>query len=175
MKRIILCLFLLLIVPSLSFAQIYYKVDNFDGKKSYYTTNNQQPSMLSLKGFYDLDTTFNLIKKRDADSRNLIIQYSDQDVYYMEPIIRIRIDDTVFTLTTDNKCSLSQTHINTVDNVWSVSGDLYTALMNTKNDVLVRFNYHNVSGEYTKDYKLKYKYIKEVQDMYNTYGNKATQ
>jgi uncharacterized protein YqfB (UPF0267 family) len=152
-----------------SFAKIYYDTDKFDGHKWYYTTNSQDKDMFNLlEPYYNIDTTFNLVQCADGSySPNMILDYTTNDVYSIEPTIKIRIDDTIFTITSNSNSSLSN---GSVSEVWSVEGNFYKALINTKNTVSVRFNYHDLTGVYTKDYKLKYKFIKEVQDMYNTYG-----
>jgi len=53
---------------------------------------------------------------------------------------------------------------------YHLDGDFFNALISTKNDILIRFNYHDNTGDYTKDYKLKYKFVKEIQDLYTNYG-----
>lgn len=158
-------------IPNVSFAKIFYDTDKFDGHKWYYTTDTQDKDMFNLlEPYYRIDTTFNIVQNLNSEyTKNLILNYTTDDVYNIEPTIKIRIDDTIFTITTPSNSSLSN---GTVTEVWSVSGDFYAALMNTKNNVLIRFNYHDTTGSYTKDYTMKYKYIKEVQDMYNTYSNK---
>ena len=152
-------------IPSISFAKIYYDTDKFDNSKWYYTTDMQDKGMFNFaEPYYRINTTFNLVGNT---SRNLILNYATDDVYSIDKTIKIRIDDTLFTITSTATSSLGN---NSVTEVWGVTDNFYKALMATKNNVLIRFYYHDITGSYSKDYTLKYKYIKDVQDMYNKYG-----
>jgi hypothetical protein len=168
-KRILLVCLALLMMQGVCWAKIEKQVDKFDGSYAYYVNDFWREDY----GQIHIDTTFNLVFS-DGDtigSPNLILYYSCYDkayasAYAIDPTIKMRIDDTIYTWDSNSSSTRSN---GSVSIVFGLPDNIYKPLINTKKDVAIRFTYHTLSGHYQKDYTIPFKTIKDVQTMYKTY------
>lgn len=161
LNKIIFTLILLFIFSGIASAKINTGTDNFDGSKWLYVQNIQESSMFSLQDYYRLTTSFNLVK----GSKNLIISYSTNTIYAIDNTIKIKIDDNIYTLTTESNSNYGN---NKATIVFGLPEEIMKPLINTKNDIKIRITYNDISGSYIKDFKLPYNFLKEMQEMYTT-------
>lgn len=157
-----------LLITNVCFAKIYVGKDDFDGSHWYYTQNEKTPAVFSLENNYRLVTTFNYVFKDNLNpgSKNLVIDYQEDNVYAIGQNLKVKIDNVIWTLTTN---SLSSRSNGSVSIVFGLPDNFLQALFTTKNDVIIRFDYNDLSGQYMKEYKLPIKFIQEANTMYTNY------
>lgn len=171
MKKIwLLCLAALLLMQGVCLAKIQKQVDKFDGSYCYYVDTIYFP------GYADshVITSFTLFPDAEnGDEKYLQISLYSRTAYAIEPTIKIRIDDTIYTWTSNGSSSRGNS---TVDFTFLIPDNVYDALMKTEKNVAVRFFYKDITGDYKEEFAISYKKtIKDVQAMYKTYRTPTKQ
>lgn len=171
MKRILLVCLMVLLVQGVCLAKIEKQVDDFDASYAYYVNDYHQESSLTHP-YIRIRSTFNLVFDNDntIGSTNLILSFKQDDVYSMDSTINMRIDNNIYTWSTDPSTRSNDS----VELVFDLPSNVYDAIMKTKKDIAVRFTYHSLTGHYKKDYIIPFKTIKDVQTMYKTYYKPET-
>lgn len=161
MRKIFIICSILLLFQGICFAKIEHGSDSFDGTSCYYVDHS--PSILSMDY---LNSSFIVFYKNNTyDGKGFEITISKDDGYSIDDTIKMQIDDTIYTWKTNADSIRSAS----VYRSFPIPDNVYNKLMNTKQNIAVRFYYSSLSGDYEMDFVIPYKKVQEAQKMFETY------
>ena len=138
--------------------------DDFDGSYMYYVKDTETASIFSLE-VSTITTRFNIAYP--SKQRNFVLAFSgDESLYAIDPYIRMKIDGVVWNISTSPENTSYNGDFREVKAIFAITDELYDALMKAKSDIVVRFSYNEIGGNYGKEYKIPMKIIQEMQKMY---------
>ena len=166
MKRILLTCLALLMLQGVCLAKIEKGSDHFEGTYWYFVDHSRSDSTMNF-----LCSSFIVFFRQGDiyDGTSFEIAFLSDDGYAIGDTIKMQIDDTIFTWET----SVSSSRGAFVRRSFPLPEPVYSALMNTKKNVAVRFYYYSLSGDYKKDYVIPFKTIKEAQELFTKYVPKT--
>ena len=166
MKRILLLCLALLMVQSVCLAKIKEGSDHFEGTYWYYVNYSGSASTMDY-----LESSFIVFFRQGDiyDGKSFEIAFLRDDGYAIGDTIKMQIDDTIFTWET----TVDSYRGAFVQRSFPLPEPVYTALMNTKKNVAVRFYFYSLSGDFREDYVLPFKVIKEAQELFTKYVPKT--
>lgn len=175
MKKVItLVLLFLFWGENLIAANQIQSIETYTGEQTLFVTDTESSGMFDFGEKYKISTTFNVVLEKDmtTSAKKIILQYySDKyDILSLRPVIKFAIDDKLWELTS----AVASTNIDGLVQITiGLPDPIVNAIMETKNDISIRFFYSTSEGDKFRDYTVSKKFIFSVQKMYKQTPKRA--